>query len=76
MAHLVPLMCLRTWYLQVFVLIWGNGRECLSFTAVCVTKLLLPVGLGGNKKNGGLNSGQQILFPCCTHCLTHLCVSL
>lgn len=45
-------------YLWVFVLIWGDGGECLDFTAVCVTKLLLPVGLGGNKKNGGLTLGN------------------
>lgn len=70
-------------YLWVFVLTWGHGGECLGFTAVCVTKLLLlPVGLDGNKKNGGLNSGQscnfrqRFLFPCSVHCLPHFSVYL
>lgn len=62
MAHLLPLLCLHTWYLGIFVLIWGHGGECLYFTAVFVTKLLLPVGLGGRKKNGGLTSGQSCNF--------------
>lgn len=68
-------------YLGVFVLIWGDGGECLGFTAVCVTKLLLPVGLGDSKKNG-LNSGQscnfrqRFLFPRSIHCLPHFPVSL
>lgn len=34
----------------------GVGGECLVFSAVCFTKLLLPDGLGGHRKNGGLNS--------------------
>lgn len=41
----------------------GDGGECLGFSAVCFTKLLLLlVGLGGNRKNGGLNSGQSCNF--------------
>lgn len=67
--------------LGVFVLIWGDGEEYLGFSAVCFTKLLLPVGLGGNRKNGGLNSGQsynfrqRFLFPVLhTVCFISVCL--
>lgn len=60
----------------------GDGGECLVFSAVCFTKLLLPDGLDGHRKNGGLHSGQpcnfrqRFLFPCSIHCLPHFSVSL
>lgn len=51
-----------------FLVLWcayfGLGLEgnVLVISAVCFTKLLLPIGLGGNRKNGGLNSGQSCNF--------------
>lgn len=36
--------------------------EVLFISAVCFTKLLLPVCLGGNRKNSSLNSGPSCDF--------------
>lgn len=62
MAYLPLLLRFPSLYFGVHVLVWGLEGNVLVISAVCFTKLLLLVGLGGSRKSGGLNSGQSCNF--------------